>query len=154
MDSTESRARLLRHPPLVTPPTGIGMALVMAQAQRQIQTPRPHRPPLLPHALIQPTRRSEMQQTPSALRSGALLVLRQTVAMAVHHRNTATTQLQRRRRTVIVLPRRMTRVNGTPIYASEEIGQSRVTITRELTQLALPRMPLILPTRRDRSSIL
>lgn len=153
---TESRARLLRHPPLVMPPTGIRAGSVMGQVQRQIQTPPPHRPPLLPHALIQPTRSSEeMQRTRGALRSGALLALRQTAAMAVRHSNTVTTQLQRRRRTVISLPRRMTRVfSATPIYASEEIGQPRVTLTRKLPQLVIPRMPLIPPTRWDKSSLL
>ena len=127
----------------------------MAQVQRQIETPPPHRPPLLPHTPIQPTRRLErMQQIRGALRSGAPLALQQTVAMAVRHSNTVTSQLQRRRRTVIALPRRMTRVfNATPIYPSEETGPSRV-ISKQLPQLAVPRTLRIPLTRWDRSSVI
>jgi len=120
----------------------------MAQVPRH-WTPIPHRPPLRPHALIQPPRMLEaMQQTRGILRTGALLAPRQTILIAVRQNNTMTSKLQ----PVIAVLRWMTRVfNVTPMYASKETGQLLVIVTRKL---ALPRTPHFPPTRRDRSTLL
>jgi len=95
---------------------------VTALVWRQIVTPARHRPPLLHHALIQPSRKvEEIAQRRYTLRTVALSVPRQAVLMAQRQNNAMTSELQPQHHLVIPSTQRMTQVfDPTPMYASKE----------------------------------